>query len=143
MTSSFRHWTRPARGSTIGAVSKIRGDGTFPGDGFDLIRELIGDAGGAITFPESKIPHDPARKLLETLGVTIVDDAAPVEPVRPPVTIPRPPIRKPTHPGPKKRRRLPEDEQVLRYVQEALDRSAARAGDPDDELEAAARRWAA
>lgn len=102
-------------------------------DGVDLLAELIDDASRPITFPASKLPHEAARRMLEGLGVTIVDDAKPAN-----VTAPD------ALPGIRRRGdERPAFEIVQARVREALERTAARGSDPGCELEAIARRWAA
>lgn len=90
-----------------------------------LIAELIDAADRPITFPASKLPHEAARRLLETLGVTIVDDGVP--------------LKRTVDAAPKTRvRRRPRPDGVRRAVWDAMERRRARGLEPDElELEVA------
>lgn len=112
---------------------KIRPDARPYGmQAVDLIAELVDSAERPVTFPASKLPHENARRLLETLGVTIVEDEARNISAN---------KRRPE----KTRRRgdeLPAAEVVERRVSEALERARARG--ERSELERAVRsEWAA
>lgn len=112
---------------------KIRPDARPYGmQAVDLIAELVDSAERPLTFPASKLPHEAARRLLETMGVTIVDD------------LPANNFTNKSQPDPPKRRgdELPAVDVVEKRVSEALTRSAARG--TGGELERAVRaEWAA